>query len=458
MHRNNWLQRLGSPSCPLLPASTLKKTGGDTLLRILSTYQQCEDLDAQSLQEQQGVMLMRLLQHAAKHSAHFAKRLRQADWAPGETFDAAAFSRLPLLTRQDLIREGTAMDCSKVPAEHGKIYQTSTSGSTGEPVTLRKTALCAQHWRAHVIREQLWHQRSTTTKLAVVRANGEKFMHLPNRGTPFSLIAHSGPTELQPPGTSIADLIAWLSRFEAAEFLVLPSVLRGILVEVKSRNLKLPALESIRTLSETVSPDLRAQTREQLGINLIDSYSSQEGGIIAAECPEHQRYHATETIYLEVLNNTGQPCLAGETGKIVITDLLNFATPMIRYEIGDLATVAERCPCGRNSLALERILGRERNLLTMPNGDQHWPITGFHRWGEVAQIRQFQFIQETREKILVHLVTDAPLTTDQESRMAAIIRESLGGDFDIEFRQSRQLLPRSKGGKFEEFISRLSST
>ena len=50
--------------------------------------------------------------------------------------------------------------------------------------------------------------------------------------------------------------------------------------------------------------------------------------------------------------------------------LHNFAMPLIRYAIGDLAEVGAACPCGRTLPVLRRVLGRTRDMLVLPSGEK----------------------------------------------------------------------------------------
>ena len=160
----------------------------------------------------------------------------------------------------------------------------------------------------------------------------------------------------------------------------------------------------------------------------------------------------TESVVLEVLDDTGVPCASGQIGRVVVTDLHNFAMPLIRYAIGDYAEVGKPCTAGRSLPSLRRILGRRRNMIMRPDGRRHWPLTGFSRFDEVAPIRQYQFIQHTREHIEVRLVADEPLSSGQRDGPARIIRDSLGQPFELTLRQLPGPLPRTAGGKFEEFV------
>ena len=126
-----------------------------------------------------------------------------------------------------------------------------------------------------------------------------------------------------------------------------------------------------------------------------------------------------ETVIVEVIGADGSPCREGEIGKVVVTDLHNFASPMIRYVLGDFAEMGGRCACGRGLPTLRRILGRERNLIVKADGTRHWPLVGFHQFDEVARIRQYQFVQHSLQAIEFKVVSDAELTTWRDRRLAA---------------------------------------
>ena len=143
---------------------------------------------------------------------------------------------------------------------------------------------------------------------------------------------------------------------------------------------------------------MRRDVSELAGkITLIDGYSSQECGAIALQCPQGDGYHVmSESMLVEILDDNGDHCGPGEIGRVVVTDLQNLASPIIRYDIGDYARLGASCSCGRGLAKLEQILGRQLNLLVKPNGDRHWPLVGFHNFDAIAPIRQYQMIQETK--------------------------------------------------------------
>jgi phenylacetate-CoA ligase len=210
----------------------------------------------------------------------------------------------------------------------------------------------------------------------------------------------------------------------------------------------------VRCIGETLSPALRARCQAILGVAIVDTYSAQEVGVIALQCPQSGLYHVhAESLVVEVLNPDGQACAPGETGRVVVTDLHNFATPLVRYELRDYAEVGPTCPCGRTLPTLKRVLGRQRNMVVLPNGQRYWPLVGLHHFRQIAQILQYQLIQHDLENVEMRLVVRTKLDATAEARLIAIVQQALGHPFTIRFRYVEGELPRTAGGKFEEFVS-----
>ena len=449
----DWFDRIGSHPL-LLPPKTRKGNGSAELMSLLRERRVSERLPPAELARRQRAMLLALAQHSAAHSPHFAARLKAANLTPAALADEGGLAKLPPLTRKELVSADDALFCKVCPPDHGSIATTTTSGSTGEPVTVRRTKLCQLHWLTYTLREHLWHRRNFSGRLAVLRANIAEPVSTPDWGPPCNLLFRTGPGSAMPPSRSVQELCKWLGEFEPDYLLVLPNMLAAIVGELEQTGQRPARLTGIRTLSETVHPRLREAVRRVLGVPIQDMYTSQEGGIIATECPEEGSYHVSETILLEVLDAAGQPCGVGEIGRIVVTDLANFATPLIRYEIGDYAEAGAPCACGRGLPAIRRFLGRERNLVLLPDGTRHWPVVGFHRWGEVYPVRQFQFVQLDRTTVLARLSAAGRPDAEQEARLTAIIQEALQHPFAIRYEWHETPLPRGPGGKFEEFLCR----
>ena len=142
------------------------------------------------------------------------------------------------------------------------------------------------------------------------------------------------------------------------------------------------------------------------------------------------------------------PCEAGETGLVVVTTLHNFAMPLIRYVVGDYAELGHPCACGRGLPVLKQVNGRVRNMMLLPSGKKEWPILGFYR--DTLPVRQRQVIQKSLEEVELRLVVERPLTGPEEEEARATLRAKLGHPFRVTISYHTEI-PRSRGGKFEEF-------
>ena len=449
----DWIDRLGR-NPHLIPPHLRKDNGSAQILSLLAERRVSERLPPAELAGRQAASLLDLARHGAAHSPHFAGRLAAAGLTPWTLAEPGGLVKLPPLTRRTLVDAGDSLFCQASPDGHGRVGKTSTSGSTGEPVTVRRTEICLLHWQVYTLREHLWHNRDFSGRLATVRANLTERSERPDWGPPTSLLLRTGPWSGMPPSSTVEELCQWLGEFDPDYFLVLPSTLAGVVAELDRTGQRLPRLRSVRTVSETVSDRSREDARRILGVPIEDIYTSQECGVIATQCPEEGTYHISETILLEVVDAAGRACGPGEIGRILVTDLINYATPLVRYEIGDYAEVAGPCPCGRGLPTIRRFLGRERNLVLLPDGTRHWPLVGFHRWGEVHPIRQFQFIQLNRKTILAKMCAPSRPTADQEARLTTILQDELKYPFEIRYEWHEEPLPRGPGGKFEEFVCR----
>ena len=450
---------LNGVSWPALPSGR-----GANLLSLLYQFDQTQWWTADRLIEHQLRQLQSLLRHAGETVPFYQGRFATLGFTPGGTLTPGDWRALPILTRGDIQSAGAAMASTRLPPEYAPTIETQTSGAVGQPVKVRATQLDVLLWEAMTLRDHLWHQRDFSGKLAVIRPmTGEA--GAPPHGTdcgdwgvPASYLYATGPMALMSLNTDIATQAEWLKRKDPDYLLTFPNNLMALIKHFSARGERLRSLRAVRTVSEMVTPELRAACRESWNVPITDSYSSQELGYIALQCPQTGQYHVmSESVLVEILAADGRPCGPGETGRLVVTSLHNFAMPLIRYDLRDYAEAGAPCACGRGLPTIARILGRSRNMVTLPDGRQHWPLVGFMAYREIAPIRQFQLTQHTREDIEVRFVVDRPLTGDEEARLARVIQSALGHPFRLTFTYVAGEIPRSPGGKFEEFVSKLAT-
>jgi phenylacetate-CoA ligase len=402
-----------------------------------------------------------LARHAFETSAFYRERLAGGSGTT-EAWTEERLASLPVLTRRELLTQAARLHSQRPPESHGPWQELQTSGSTGEVVAVRRTGVNQLLWLALSMRDHLWHQRDFRKSIAVFRAHvaaldDEAQARAQGWGPPLSLLHETGPCFTQPLSTDVDFLASWLSEKDPAYLLTYPTNLAALLERYEAGTPKPRSLLEVRTIGETLDPELRQRCRATLGVGIVDAYSAQEVGAIALQCSASPLYHVhAESLIVEVLDESGRPCQPGATGRVVVTDLHNFATPLIRYELGDYAEVGGACPCGRQLPTLARVLGRRRNMVVLPGGERYWPLVGLHRYREVGSILQYQLVQHDLEQVELKLVTAAPLEAAAEQRLTAIVQEALRHPFQIRITYVAGQLPRGPGGKFEEFVSLVS--
>ena len=410
--------------------------------------------------EEIAALQFRLARTVFRHAYRTVPFYRRSFDAVGirpDTLRPETWSQVPILTRSDL--QDHDLLSQAIPADHGSIFETKTSGSTGQPVRVKATGLTNFFWRVFTMRDHLWHNRNFAGTLASIRVFDSELPEegriFPDWGEPANLFFRTGPAAALQIRTDIDYQLAWLQRISPELLLTYPSNLMALLVRSSELDIRLPSLREVRTVGETVSGHLRDHCRATWGVPLTDLYTSQELGYIALQCPDHGQYHVqAENVLVEILDGQGQPCRPGEIGRLVITSLRNFAMPLIRYEIRDYAEAGAPCPCGRGLPVIRRIVGRQRNMAVLPTGEKLWPTVGFKRYAEVVPVKQYQFVQHSPTELEMRLATARPPTVEEEKRLAAIVQEAMGYPFAITFTYV-EAIAQGPNGKFEDFISRI---
>lgn len=425
-----------------------------TLLGLLYQLQDTQWWPKDIIRAHQFRQIGELVRHAQQTVSFYGSRL--GDIAEAQALTAELWHRVPVLTRTDLQTHRKSLLSREIPASHGATTDQQSSGSTGRPVNVRITELHALFYAALNLRHYQWQGLDFTQSIAAVRAirpNEQQHVR-DNKGIPWVAGHASGPMLLFDAVSPVSRQISWLAKQKPTYLLTMPSNLRAILDELETKGGSLPGIRKVLTMSEIIPAGLREQCTRVLGVSIGDSYSAYEVGMIALQCPEQDHYHIqAESLLVEVLNENNEPCDVGETGRVVITDLHNFAMPLIRYDIGDYAEVGGACPCGRELPVLKHIFGRKRNMAVYPSGETSWPVPWLSsELLPIAPIRQIQFIQHTKDKIEVKLVTGRPLTAEEEDALVGLFQTRMNHPFQFHFVYV-DTIERLAGGKFEDFIS-----
>ncbi len=434
------------------------------LLAILFQLERSQWWPAEKLEAAQFGQLQRLLAHARRSVPFYRERLKNAPTAPGSAFDLDSWREIPILRREDVQNAGDALISVDLPGSHGSTDEIFTSGSTGRAIRAVRTELWGLFWSAFTLRDHFWHRRDMNGKLATIRESGHGKAPYPdgavsdNWGHASRLVFATGPSVSLNITSTVEQQVEWLRRENPDYLLTHPSIVHRLAEYCLEKGIQLPRLCQVETISEVLQPATRTLCQEVWGVPLVDMYTAREAGYIALQCPTAEHYHVqSEGIFVEVLNERGEPCKPGEIGRVIVTPLHNFAMPLIRYDIGDYAEAGEPCACGRGLPVLRRILGREQNMLIMPDGEARWPLlssSDLQAMQARAPVRRYQFVQKSLESIELRLSTARPLTAKEQEALRDWVRDKFGHPFEVSL-SFHDSLTGAEAGKFEDFISEI---
>jgi phenylacetate-CoA ligase len=420
-------------------------------LALQFQFRETERWPPEKLLAHQLYQIQNVIDHAQATVPFYKERLASfAGWPPG-ALTMKRFCEIPVLGREDVQAAGKGLHARQLPSGHGTSWPVETSGSTGTPVKVLGTTVTAIMFHALTMRGHLWHERDLSAKSLSFRRLRNPAGQ-PGRWAP---LPRTGPGVIIEISQPMSVLFEQLLREDPVYLQSHPSAILGLLQLSAETGRKPGALREVRTYAEPLEPWLREFCRQVWGVPMVDNYSAEELNTIAHQCPETESLHVqSENVLVEVLDDQDRPCKPGQSGRVVATSLLNYATPLLRYDLGDIVELGEACPCGRGLPVLRRVMGRVKALVHLPNGDTCFPNV----WNDlmtIGKIKQFQLIQTSLQDIVLKLVVKAPLDGAERERITLAIHEKMHHDFDVEIIYADDI-PREPSGKYKEFKSELT--
>jgi phenylacetate-CoA ligase len=334
---------------------------------------------------------------------------------PAEIRGADDLARLPLISRTNLLDDRPAFHSNAVREADGLVIR--TSGSSGEPLDVvhdRRSALAniAYSERERAVVHAMLGTKAYRTlafeyslgALLVVRAFYDTAAYRPRRPS-FAFVPSEEPLErcLDALRSIRPDVVigtgSWLEPIFREVVAVKPPVpLPGLLIHGGS----------------AMSAACRELIEDDLGIPFVSRYAAGESLKIGYTCEARAGFHLHEDLcVVELVGADGTPVADGEWGRVVISNLVNLGTVLLRYELGDYGRITSApCACGRPSRRLVELEGKSVVNLRLPDGTVVHSRT---LWGVIKRVdgvRRFQIVQHAPDRFEIRLVTDDRSTYD----------------------------------------------
>jgi phenylacetate-CoA ligase len=428
-----------------LVKSLFKKQKGffDTLEK-LERSQYWSEADLQVYQENK---LRKLIAHAYETVPYYKDTFDKKRLKPADIKYISDLHKLPILDKETLRKNRQRM-FSTVSIQ--KIKFNITSGSTGVPLSV------ANHESASIVERALFYrflrwmgyewgdEIITFWGGRIVQSLGKKM-----KGSISRMMYNQRLFDTYKINDELLSKL--ISKIRKSP----PKILRGYTSSINflaTKFLEIGLNIKMNAISPTAEKLFRFQRdniKKAFGKNIYNLYGCGETNSLAFECEKHEGMHiASEHVILEILNEENQKDLSG---RVIITNLDNYAMPIIRYENGDLAEMsAKQCSCLRELPLLKEIQGRIYDIIEGLNGRK--VHTGFldeifleSGLAEKCKIKELRIIQERNDKLRFEVATNDKFRREDQASIADLVYEYLG-KMEIEFIRVDKI-PETKTGK-----------
>lgn len=413
--------------------------------------------DRDTLSKWQLRRLNELLLHARENSPYYREKLRDLELPLQSLHDV---SRIPILSKADIQGNFEALQCTNIPRNRFELSR--TGGSTGEPTYYYWDRRGMDWNRASVYRSAEWAGVALGER--TIQMSGSHFDYSQAQRT-FNRIVYLLQRYRDYPVAFLTEdlmdqYLEGINRWQPTSIWGYASGIHSFARHIQKRHpgSVFPYLKALITSSETLQPQQREDINAVFGAGKVhDNYGSREM-YMGAECRAHTGYHLhAEVLLLEVVDKDNQPCLPGEMGRIVITDLANHAFPFIRYEIGDVGAMAEEapCSCGVTLPRLAKVEGRIADLIVLPDRILTPPnITVL--MSDMRGVKSYQLRQDKSDELRLLVVPDESYTDSVGQYVVGALQQLAGGQASVHLELVPEI-PVSQSGKRRYVISTISS-
>ncbi len=431
------------------------RVSGRVLRGELALLRQSERWTPESMAALQARRLQALLRGAFDEVPHWRDLARRLGCAAGDFRTPDDLRALPVLSRAE-VAAAPERFVSPGRARAAGARAFATSGTTGLPVrTLESRESFSRRW-AYVARLREWAgvpdpvhpRRAQFTGQVVVPGDARRVFwrrNLPGRTLLLSSYHLSGAAA---PAYARA-----LVRFRPDVMEGYPSALLALARLARAGGVALPRPRAVITSAETLFPEHRAELRAAFGCPVHDQYAATEPACFWGEC-EHGTLHTSpEYGVSEIVDERGEPVGPGEAGEVVATSFLNPVMPLLRYRLGDRAVRGPDapCPCGRLLPRVERVLGRQDDVLYVPG--RGWVGRLDPVFKGLDGLVEARVVQEALDRVAVQLAAPGA-GPGLDAEVLRRLRERLGGAVHLRVERVDRI-PRGPRGKLRLVESRV---
>jgi phenylacetate-CoA ligase len=189
--------------------------------------------------------------------------------------------------------------------------------------------------------------------------------------------------------------------------------------------------------------------KEAFGCEVFETYGCSEGILVAAKKDLDYYYIMSPHVYVEIVDDYGNPVPNGEMGHVLLTRLDNYSMPLIRYKIGDLGSLLplDLYPEERNMKfpLLQTIYGRSTDVIKTYSGKFMVVHSFTGIFEHIPEIKQFKIIQKDLNGIEIEYIEGLNFNNSILEKVESKIHEYLKESFIIKWKRVEVISPSPSG-------------
>jgi phenylacetate-CoA ligase len=261
-------------------------------------------------------------------------------------------------------------------------------------------------------------------------------------------------------------LDGFLQQFETKKFDYINGYTSSIVLFAKylqRKNIVLknicPSLKVCVVTSEMLFEEDKILLEKQFGVPVVNEYGASELDLIAFQSRDREWLLNSETLFVEILDDTNNVLPYGEEGRVVITSLFNKAHPFIRYDIGDIGILDPKSTAKKP--ILQQLIGRTNDVALLPSGKKSPGLTFYYVTKSIIEddgnVKEFVIKQTKIDTFEIEYVSQTELNWEQIQKIETAIALYLEKGLVFTFSR-KEKLKRSQSGKLKQFVSSLTPT
>ena len=422
--------------------------GAVNAFRLLVEARRNQWLKPSELEELQEKRLRAIVKHAYENTIYYHRRFKESEITPDDIRSSEDLKKIPVTTKDDVRKYGlTEMTSHGLNLNKCRIVP--TSGSSGTPMRIVYDQNADDFSKAINLRSMIENGLGITDRM--VNLGDMRTAKKPLWFQKLGVLNLQTVDIFDDIDKEVDDLL----KINPKSMIGYASQLR-LLSEYKLKH-DLNGLQpnTIFSTAEILDPDTRRIINTAFDLNVVDLFGCIEVNRTAWECQEHCGYHMdVDSVVMELLDD-GESVSAGERGEVVYTSLYNYAMPLIRYQVGDVATPTDEiCPCGRGLPLLKSVEGRKDDFIQLPSGKAISPMTIHLIVKHTPEIVECQVTQESLDKISVSLVVTGKFTNVHSQRLIQEMNQALNNEISVDIRVV-DAIQRGPNGKMRMVISKV---